>query len=275
MTTMTDQLEQNLREAFSHRDAQLDVDAIARVRAFDYRPRRHRVRRLPAFGAVGVGGLAAAAGVIVALGSGAAPAFAGWQAKPSRPAAGQLAQAAQACGQGLGSPILTDSRGPYTAAIYAQANTSALCLSGAGVSMASRTTTANPKGSIAPDGVQFAGGGMRDSAGDALTVADGQVGSAVTGVTIQLSDGTAVQATVSNGWYLAWWPGNVTATQAQVTTASGTNTLTYPAAPALNCPTSASCSAGYGFGGGKGVSSQSSMTIQGGSSSSARSGSSN
>ena len=38
MKTMTDQLEQNLREAFSYRDAQLDPEAIARLRANDYRP---------------------------------------------------------------------------------------------------------------------------------------------------------------------------------------------------------------------------------------------
>src|SRR5579859_6873348 len=106
MNTMTDQLERNLRDAFSYRDAQLNTEAIARVRAHDYRPRRHRVRRLPAFGALGATGIAAAAGVIVALGSSAAPAFAGWQATPANPPTSQLNQTAQTCGQGLGSPVL-------------------------------------------------------------------------------------------------------------------------------------------------------------------------
>ena len=39
-----------------------------------------------------------------------------------------------------------------------------------------------------------------------LTV--GRVGTDVTGVTLVLGDGTSVQATVTNGWYAAWWPGN-------------------------------------------------------------------
>lgn len=263
---MTDQLEQNLREAFSDRDAQLDPESISRLRAIDYRPRHRRVRRLPALGVLGVGGLAASAGVLVAL-SGAAPAFAGWHAKPTATAAAsQLSQAQQDCGQGLGSPVLTDSRGPYTAAIYSQSTTSSVCLAGDGISMASRSTSSSVP-TIASDGVQFGGGGMRDTAGDALTLSDGRVGSGVTGVTIDLSDGTSVQATVSNGWYLAWWPGDVSATQALIATASGTNTVTYPAAPAPSCPSSGNCS--YGFSGtaksqAANQSSGSSMTASGG-----------
>jgi hypothetical protein len=77
-----------------------------------------------------------------AFGSSAAPAFAGWQVTPTTPGPGQLAQAAQACGQDLGSPVLTDSRGPYTAAIYA--------------------TSAGQ--------IQIDGGGTRASAGNALTL---------------------------------------------------------------------------------------------------------
>jgi hypothetical protein len=277
MKTMTDRLEQNLREAFSYRDAQLDTKAIARLRAHDYRPRRHRVRRLPAFGALGATGAAATAGVIVALGSSAAPAFAGWQATPTAPAAAGVTQAAQACGRGLGSPVLTDARGPYTAAIYAESNNSAVCLSGSGVSMQASSSSSSVSGksaSVAAGGIQFGGGGMRDTAGDALTLADGRVGSAVTGVSIQLSDGTSVQATISNGWYLAWWPGNVSATQAQITTASGTNDVTYPAAPPMSCPSGGQCSIGYGFGGAGGgtqLTSRSQMMVNGGSSSSASS----
>ena len=114
---MSDQLEPRLREALSQRAAQLDPDSIARLLAIDYHPRRRRVSRLPAISALGATGVAAAVAAIVTLGTSAAPAFAGWQRTPSTPAPGQLAQAAQACGQDLGSPVLTDSRGPYTAAI--------------------------------------------------------------------------------------------------------------------------------------------------------------
>jgi hypothetical protein len=250
---MPDQLEQSLREALSQRAAQLDPDSIVRLQAIDYHPRpRRRVRKLPAIGALGATGTAAAVAGIVALGSSAAPAFAGWRSTPTTPARGQLAQAAQACGQGLGSPVLTDSRGPYTASIYVDPTTSDVCLSGNGVSTSSRSTSAAPA-SVAAGQIQLAGRGLRDSAGDALTLVYGRTGAGVSAVTIERSDGTSVQATVTNGWYLAWWPGTVTATNAEVTTASGTSTVAFPSTPALpvpGCPSGARCAAGYSFGGG-------------------------
>jgi hypothetical protein len=259
---MPDQLEQTLREALSHRAAQLDPNSIARLNAIDYHPRQRRIRKLPAIGALGATGMAAAVAAVVTLGSGAAPAFAGWHATPTSPAPGQLAQAAQACGQDLGSPVLTDSRGPYTASIYADQTTSDLCLSGNGVSMSSSTTSAAPA-SVAAGQIDLGGGGTRDSAGNALTLVDGRTGAGVSAVTIDRSDGSSVQATVTNGWYLAWWPGTVTATNAQVTTASGTSTVAFPSTPALpatSCPSGAHCAAGYSFGGGRGTSSGASTT---------------
>ncbi len=249
---MPDQLEQSLREALSDRAAQLDPDSIARLRAIDYHPRRRRIRQLPAVGALGATGIAAAVTAIVALGSSAAPAFAGWRATPSTPAPGQLAQAAQACGQDLGSPVLTDSRGPYTASIYADSTTTDVCLSGNGVSMSSSSTTVAPA-SVAAGQIELDGGGTRDGAGNALTLVDGRTGAGVTAVTIQRSDGNSVQATVANGWYMAWWPGTAAATNAQVTTASGTSTVAFPSTPALpapGCPSGAHCASGYSFGSG-------------------------
>jgi len=250
---MPDQLEQRLREALSQRAAQLDPDSIARLQAIDYHPRRRRISKLPAIGALGATGIAAAVAAVVTLGSSAAPAFAGWQPTPSTPAPGQLAQAAQACGQNLGSPVLTDSRGPYTASIYADATTSDVCLSGNGVSISSRSTAVAPA-SVAAGRVQLDGGGTRDSAGNALTIVDGRTGSGVAAVTIDRSDGSSVQATVANGWYVAWWPGTVAATYAQVTTASGTSTVAFPSTPALpgpRCPSGAHCAAGYSFSSGR------------------------
>lgn len=245
---MTDQLEQGLREAFSRRAAQLDQDSITRLSAIDYKPRRRRLGKLPAIGGLAGVGIAGAVAVIVSLSAGTAPAFAGWQSTPTKPAAGQLAQAAQACGQGLGSPVLTDSRGPYTAAIYANSTTDDLCLTGNGVSMQSRSSSSTPM-SVAAGQIQFGGGGTRDSAGNDLTLADGRIGTGVTTVTLELSDSSSVQTTVDNGWYMAWWPGKATATNAEITTASGTSTVKYPAAPTLPaCPTGSHCSSGYSFG---------------------------
>jgi hypothetical protein len=264
---MPDQLEQGLREALSHRAAQLDPDSIARLRGIDYQPRRHRLRKRPAIGALAAAGTAAGVAALVTLGSSAVPAFGGWQPTPTTPVPGQLAQAAQACGQDLGSAVLTDSRGPYTASIYADSSTSAVCLSGDGTSMSSSSISEAPAG-VSAGHIQFHGGGTRDSAGNALTLVDGRIGAGVTAVTIERSDGSSVQATVANGWYLAWWPGTEAATNAQVTTASGTNTVAFPSAPALPappCPSGAHCSAGYSFGGGKHSAGQSSTTVHGGS----------
>ncbi len=252
---MPDQLEQSLREAMSQRAAQLDPNSIARLRAIDYRPRRRRSGLVSAVSAVGVGGAVAALTAVFALSSGAAPAFAGWRPTPTSPAPGQLARATQACGQDLGRPVLTDSRGPYTASIYADSTTSDLCLSGNGVSMSSRSTSVAPL-SVAAGQIELDGGGTRDSAGDALTLVDGRTGAGVAAVTIERSDGSSVQATVSNGWYLAWWPGTVAARNAKVTTASGTSTVAFPTTPALSaptCPSGAHCAAGYSFGSGSGA----------------------
>jgi hypothetical protein len=268
---MPDQLEQSLREALSYRAAQFDPDSVARLRAIDYQPHRHRVRKLPALGALGVAGIAAAVTAIVTLASSAAPAFAGWQPTPTTPGPGQLAQAAQSCGQNLGNPVLTDSRGPYTASIYASATSSALCLTGDGVSMASGATSASAV-TVPAGQIDLGGGGSRDSAGDALTLVDGRTGAGVTAVTIERSDGSSVQATVTNGWYLAWWPGTVTATNAQVTSASGTSTVAFPPAPRLGvptCPLGGHCASGYSFnhGGGGSAAGQRTTSFSTGSSS--------
>jgi hypothetical protein len=247
--TIPDPLERSLREAFSHQAAQLDSETISRLRAIDYHPRRRRLGKLPAVGAFGATGIAAAVAAIVSLGASAAPAFAGWQPAPTAPTPGQLTQAAAACGQDLGTPVITDSRGPYTAAIYADPTTDELCLQGDNVSLSSSSTVATP--ARVPAGlVQLGGGGTRDSAGNALTVVDGRVGVGVTAVTVQRSDGSSVQATVENGWYLAWWPGGTAATNAQITTASGTSTVEFPPAPAAPvCPTAGNCSSGYSYSG--------------------------
>jgi hypothetical protein len=56
----------------------------------------------------------------------------------------------------------------------------------------------------------------------------GEAGSSVLSVSLNLSDGTSVVATVQNGTYAAWWPSNASVVSASVTTAQGTNTQTFP-----------------------------------------------
>ena len=232
---MTDVLDQQLREALTEQAAQLDHSASARLRALDYRPRRCRTPSRPAIGITGLAGATAAVGAVVALGSGAASAFAGWRASPTTPLPGQLAAAAQTCGSGAGAPVLTDTRGPYTASLYAEPNGSQLCISGNQISASQESSSSNPV-TVAAGQVQLDGTGMRDASGDALTLVYGRVGDGVTAVTVDRSDGSSVQATVTNGWYLAWWPGSASATTAEVATASGTTDQSFPAAPNLSAP---------------------------------------
>jgi hypothetical protein len=243
---MSDLLEHDLREALSDRAALITTEASARLRAVDYHPRSRRLSWRPALGALALSGAAAAAGAAILLGSSAAPAFAGWTATPTAPLPGQLVAAQQQCGAGSGTPLLTDTRGPYAASIYPDGST---CVQGNGIQISS-SSGGGAQSNISAGTIGLKGAGESDSDGHALTMVDGRVGAGVTAVTIRRSDGSAVNATVRNGWYLAWWPGTERAMTAQVATASQTSTQSFPAGPAQSspaCPTGARCASGYGF----------------------------
>jgi hypothetical protein len=265
---MSDLLEQDVRETLAQRAAQIDPAASARLRAVDYRPRRRGVPAVSALGALGVSATAAVVIAAVTLGSSAAPAFAGWSPTPTPPLAGQLAAAEQACSANLGTPVLTDTRGPYTASIYADATTSHTCLQGGSLSIASSNSGPNQT-DISAGQVQLNGLGMKNSSGQALTLVNGRIGTGVTSVTIERSDGSSVRATVSGGWYLAWWPGTVRATTADVTTTTGTVVERFPSTPqgpaVPPCAAGSRCSSGYGFGSaGAGSSRPGQMSLSGG-----------
>ena len=243
---MSDLLEHDLREALTDQASLVTPEASARLRATNYHPRSRSLPSRPVLGAMGLSGAAAAAGAVILLGSSAAPAFAGWTASPTAPLPGQLAAAEQHCGPGAGTPVLSDARGPYTASIYANGST---CVAGNGITISS--SNGGGGNSRIPAGtIELNGAGQSDSDGHALTMVDGPIGAGVTGVTITRSDGTAVRATVKNGWYLAWWPGTERAVSAKVASTSGTSTRLFPTGPARRsptCPAGAQCSSGYGF----------------------------
>jgi hypothetical protein len=243
---MSDLLEHDLREALADQAALIPREASARLRAVDYHPRSRSLLSPPALGALGLTSAAAAAGAAVLLGSAAAPAFAGWTASPTAPLPGQLVGAQQRCGTGTGTPVLTDTRGPYTASIYADGST---CVEGNGITISS--SGGGGRDSSVPVGaIELNGVGQSDSDGHALTMVDGPIGAGVMGVTVTRSDGSSVQATVKNGWYLAWWPGTEHAVTARVASASGTSAQSFPTAPdhpSPACPAGAHCASGYGF----------------------------
>jgi hypothetical protein len=243
---MSDLLEHDLREALADRAALIPREASARLSAVDYDPRSRWLPSRPALGALGLSGAAAAAAAAILLGSSAAPAFAGWTASPTAPLPGQLAGAEQRCGLGAGTSVLTDTRGPYTASIYADGST---CVAGNGITISS-SSAGGGKSSVPAGAIELNGAGESDSDGHALTMVDGPIGAGVTGVTINRSDGSSVQATVKNGWYLAWWPGTERAVTARVASASGTSAQSFPTAPDRGspaCPAGARCGSGYGF----------------------------
>lgn len=205
--------------------------------------RRRRQRRGFALGGAGL----AASGVGAALaallvGAGAPSAFAAWTATPSTPAPGQVSAAEATCKAGAATPpagapavptnvSLTDTRGPFTLVLFG-ANTSTqgalMCLSGPDGTQFSISSGSQPvpavAGQITVNRLQGA-----SANGQRYVIAEGSLGSAVSGVTLALTDGKHVTASVGNGLFLTWWPGNTTVTSATLTTATGT--MTQPITP--------------------------------------------
>ena len=264
---MTEQLETDLREALANRASQIPAGTAARLHQIDYHPRSRRIRPPIAFGVslAGAAGTAAVVASVVGLGAGASTAFAGWTATPTSGSDGQTSSADAACEAKLATlrgaasasgltPVLTDTRGPFTFVIFTGTGTTESCITSPSFTSLSASTTsaggssrsAATSGSITgaggpgsgtamtsgtPDSGPVAAGAVAldteitsSQAGQAYTFVEGRTGSDVTGTTLVLADGTQVTASVSNGWFAAWWPGTQQATQADVTTASGTTT---------------------------------------------------
>jgi hypothetical protein len=218
-----------------------------------------RSRRFILTGVCG-GAVAAAAALAGVLGLWATPAFAGWTDQPTSPSSGQLSAAEATCASlalnlanspgGSGSttlaPVsLSDVRGPYSLIVYGSASP-ALCVSGNGFGSldenggrisigfgSGHQSTTNSSSITANSSVAGAapapGGAVVDLTfatsgnGQSFTAVEGSVGSQVSGATMLLSDGSSVVATVSNGLFAAWWPGQTTVSSIQVTTTAGVN----------------------------------------------------
>jgi hypothetical protein len=250
---MTDQLETQLREALAARAAELPRGPGARLRQLDYHPRTRTVRPPVAAGVLVAAGAAAATVALVGLGTNTQEAFAGWSPTPTPAQKGQLAAAETACqnhravapiGPGTVSahalppkklpppttidpgslkPALTDTRGPFTFVILAGDHGSESCINGPSFTLLSATATTGSM-SVPAGKVVLSSTHMTTGHGQAFSFAEGHTGPNVTGTTLTLDDGTKVNATVANGWFVAWWPGTHNVTSALVTTPSGTST---------------------------------------------------
>lgn len=190
---MTNSMETTLRRALHDQADQLPPDAVDRLRAIDFHPRSSGVSLRLTIGA-GAGLAASAAAVVSVLVVGSAPsAFAGWQATPTTPRAGQLATAEASCRAQLAahppatsvdgpgsSPILTDVRGPYTVAIYAEGSSDVTCFTGpsfTAVSGNSVTSTAHGSSAHGFGGVSQANGATPGSGNQSATQPGPQSGS--------------------------------------------------------------------------------------------------
>lgn len=168
-------------------------------------------------------------------------------------------------GSGSWQTVLTDVRGPFTVELFQNSGAYAACFTSSDftsvtqvagdVGAATQAQTANGTirslGSASPSSglstLSVGGTSSGDlqnvvqthlstSADGPYTLVDGRVASGVTAVSLGLDSGQDVVATVSDGWLIAWWPGDAAATSAKVTTASGTSNETLQPTPGKGGP---------------------------------------
>jgi len=246
---MTERLQTELRAALRERAAQVPAASIARLTHLDYHPRTRRLRPPVAIGALaGAAGTAGTVAVVISLSAGASNAFAGWSPTPTRPAPDQLAVASADCQTRspiAGRPLkLTDTRGPFTFSVYADANSSATCIKGPTFTAVSSNTTSVPI-TVPAGHILLSSSHASNRGGAAYSWADGRTGDGVSAETLNLDDGTGVRATVANGWFVAWWPGPHDVKSADITTSAGPTTQTFDLGHQTPCGP-APCSGGEG-----------------------------
>lgn len=236
--------------------------------------RRRGLRRLAAVGVGGaIAGVALL--VLGTTGGGPSSAFAGWTATPTSPASGETQGALDQCRSQLAQPAgggpsgiptggwqpgITDTRGPFTAMVLHSGSASAMCLSGPSFTSAAATVpdsylqewrlggsaaggSARPSVSGLGFSVPRSGpiisqalqADLTTSGGQQYTFVVGQVAAGGTRLTLVLSDGSNVQATVGDPSFIAWWPGSATVSSAQVKNASGLSTQQLAVTP-LSAP---------------------------------------
>lgn len=236
---MNEQLESDLRATLRDRASLVPAASVTRLTARDYRPRTRRLRPPLAIGAVASAAAAGALTLVITLGAGASDAFAGWTPKPTLPAPGQLAAAQTSCERGqspiAGLPVkLTDTRGPFTFSVYADSTSSATCIKGPSFTAIS-ANVASSAVNVPAGQVLLSAAHQSDHGGQPFTFAEGRTGAGVTGVTLSLDDGSQVQATTGNGWFVAWWPGAHQIKSAELTTPTGTVTQKFNLSPEIPC----------------------------------------
>jgi hypothetical protein len=126
---------------------------------------------------------------------------------------------------------IADTRGPYTLVVLTNgSNGVATCLTGpdpariVGASMGFGAPGASLPAAPADGIVELVTGyTAADVERDGFSHAEGKAGAGVKAVRFVLADRTRVTASVANGWYLAWWPGNRPAVATETVAAGRTS----------------------------------------------------
>jgi hypothetical protein len=215
-------LAESIRRGFSRYSLDGSVDDL-RDRA---RPRALPRLALPAASAVTVAAVAVGA-LLLAMplggdmsGSTLAPerAFASWTPDPAPVPGSVLADAKARCeaadSRGAALPLAaTEQRGSYTLIFRADAGKRAVCIAGPEdelLVLSPGPVTDPPLEDLPPtffpiSEAVFPGPGNPMAGRIGLVV--GRVGAGVDGVTIDSREAKAVAATISRGYFVAWWPG--------------------------------------------------------------------
>jgi hypothetical protein len=202
-------LASEVTRAFSSKRFNYSLDDLLARRA-----RRRSTRRW----VVGAGAVVAGA-LLWALSTSPVPGnqqvvFAGWQPVPTTPDAALADAASAVCGAAKDElpgmrMIGQDQRGSAAAIVFAGNGQLSICLvtrdkAGKVVATASGLTRLEPRASSLsvdsglsqPETSNFPG----------LTIVAGRVGGDVSSVEVARADGVLVSATVTSGYFLAWWP---------------------------------------------------------------------
>jgi len=211
-----------------------DDDALAAILDTPRRATPIRRSRRPAVLAGAAAAAVVAVAVVVTVASpGAPPAFAGWTAVPTVLSDAETAARAAPCDTSAHtitdgpdgpqvedvpiSPVLAEQRGEYTYVLLTGDGAVGECLVTTQASGASDVVTGDtvpPAGPAVPgprDVTTLQAGTASWSEGDtgdgALTSAYGRAGAEVAAVELTLTSGERVQATVHDGWWAVWAPG--------------------------------------------------------------------
>ena len=245
---MSDALEQELRAALAERaqtlaapDADHWLDLVEAPAAI-----RFRLHKLRATVGVALAAAVLVVAIVVLMSGGLTKqsrgsasqvsvpaAFVGWTPAPTEATAKRIAVYAKRCEWAasyksrLGSPLIADVRGPYTAILFVvrTKNYSRFCIYGPHIGLQGSSSLTSPEfsGPPGPYGIQSnrAGGSCNPATGQAVTQMQGEVGKQVTGATFLFGAHTRVVASVRQGFYLVWWPWSQLPRAVKLNTTSG------------------------------------------------------